>query len=250
MTIYKYDGTINGIFSCIFKSFMSDETPLFISSDCVQTSFCDEIVNVATDGQKSNRVVKAFIRYAGKGALHDLYYAFRSGDRNKDTVIFNYVRKTLECRSDISQDFSCPAALDFYELINRIGNEIHLMKGFLRFSMTDNGVLYAHFSPDNDVADLLLPHFIARLGKEAFVIHDTKRNVVAMYNGAERKVVKLTVPLCVTLADGEENFTALWQTYYDSVTIKERLNERAMRGYMPARYHEFLSEKNKKTLIV
>ena len=43
----------------------------------------------------------------------------------------------------------------------------------------------------------------------------------------------------------EDKFLKLWRLYYDSVTIPERKNEKQMYGYMPARYHKNLPEKNR-----
>jgi len=250
MVIYSFDGTIIGIFTCIFESFMSDEIPYSLSDKPVQASFCDDIRYVKTDEKKSSRVIRAFVKYAGKSTLHDLYYAFRSDEKNKNTVIFNFIRKTIIRRDNITEDFSCPEVMDFYDLIKRIGNEIHRMKGFLRFSMANNGVYYAHFSPDNNITDLLLPHFTQRLGNQPFAIHDTKRNVIAMYDGRERKLVKLNSTLEVTLNNGEENFTALWQTYYEKVNISERENKRQMLNNMQARYHRHLPEKQLKIKVI
>lgn len=250
MTIYKYDGTIMGIFSCIFESFTSHETPMVITDEDVQLCFGDDIKEIETDEKKYTRALRAFATYAGEGALHDLYYAFRSGEKNKHLVIFDFIRKTLERRANISSDFSCAEVMRFYDLIKRIGTEIHRMKGFVRFSLAVNGVYYTHFSTDNNIVDLLLPHFAARFSSQPFALHDVKRNIIAMYNGKERRVVKLTEPLSVELENSEETFTELWQTYYRKVTINERLNERAMRGYMPVRYHEHLSEKQLKLKIV
>ena len=250
MIIYKFDGTLNGIFSCIFNSFTSHEIPDVITNDNIQTGFVDEIKIIESCVDKAKRVIRAFVKYAGEGALLDVKYAYRSGEKNKDKVIFSFIRKTLERRMNISTDFCCPEVLDFYDTIKRIGTEIHRIKGFLRFSLADNGVYYAHFSPDNDITELLISHFSARFGTQPFAIHDVKRNVLAMCYKGERKIIKLDKPLRVYLNSEEDAFINLWQTYYRKVTIKERINERNMLNYMPSRYHEYLSEKRQKIKIV
>ena len=250
MTIYKYDGRIKGIFSCIFKSFTSREIPAVITDEDVQLSFGDDIKEIETDEKKYARALRAFVSYAGEGALHDLYDAFRRGEKNKHSVVFDFRRTTLERRANISSDFSCAEVMRFYDLIKRIGTEIHRMKGFVRFSLAENGVYYSHFSTDNNIVDLLLPHFADRFSSQPFALHDVKRNIIAMYNGKERKVVKLSEPLSVALENGEEEFIELWQTYYRKVTVNERINECTMRGYMPVRYHGHLSEKRLKLKVI
>ena len=113
MIIYKFDGTLNGIFSCIFNSFTSHEIPDMITNDNIQTGFVDEIKIIESCGDKAKRVIRAFVKYAGEGALLDVKYAYRSGEKNKDQVIFSFIRKTLERRMNISTDFAAPKFLIF-----------------------------------------------------------------------------------------------------------------------------------------
>lgn len=243
MLIYKYDGTIDGIFSCIFESFTKKEKPDLVTDQEVQLLFDGQIRYVKTDYNNNKRIITALYRYIGINALSDIRYAFRLGNPNKATVIFKYIYKTFEERKNISAKFSEQVVLDFYDTIKKIANEVHKMKGFIRFNECANGVYYAHFSPDNDITDLLLPHFKLRFKNMPFVIHDVKRNVLALYDGKESKVIKATSTLYVHLSEEEENFQKLWKTYYNSVNIKERKNEKLMNAFMPIRYHEHLTEK-------
>ncbi len=243
MLIYKYDGTIDGIFSCIFNSFVNKEKPDIVTDEEVQLSFDGKIKYIKTDYANNKRIITALYRYIGINALSDIRYAFRMGNSKKATIIFNYIYKTFEERKNISNKFSEETVLAFFDLVKRVGNEVHRMKGFIRFNECSNGIFYAHFSPDNDIADLLLPHFMVRFKNMPFIIHDVKRNVIAMYDGAESKVVKATSTLYIHLSDSEENFQNLWQTYYNSVNIKERKNEKLLNSFLPIKYRKHLTEK-------
>lgn len=246
MIVYKFDGTIDGIFSCIFTSFVNKEMPDIISDGDIQLDFEGVIRYIDTDYINNKRVITALYKYVGFNALSDIKYAFRSGNKEKYMCLFKYLHRTFEERKNISCKFSDKAVIDFYETIKKIGTEVHHMKGFIRFNECANGIFYAHFSPDNDIADLLLPHFIMRFKNVPFIIHDVKRNIVAMYNGKDRKVVKATQTLYVQLSEQEENFQKLWQTYYDTITIPERKNLKLMNALLPVRYHAHLTEKNSK----
>lgn len=243
MTIYLYDGTIDGIFSCIFRSFTKKETPSFITSDSAQMSLTDDIIEVKTDYKANERIIAAIYKYGGLNALNDVKFAFRSGDKRAPTIIFNYIKKTFEARKCISGKFSDDDVLAFYDLIKRISLEVHRFKGFLRFSESVEGILYSRFEPDNNIADLLLPHFKARFSDLPFAIHDAKHSVVAMCNGKETKVVNAQVSF-VTLGANESAFGALWREYYKDVNVASRKNERLMRAYMPVRYFKNMPEKN------
>ena len=49
-----------------------------------------------------------------------------------------------------------------------VGHENHKFKGFLRFKELENNVLYAEFSPENDILFLLSKHFEKRLKNKEF----------------------------------------------------------------------------------
>ena len=79
-------------------------------------------------------------------------------------------------------------------------------------------------------------------------IHDVKRNVLGVYDGKKTGVLHLgEQPVTVFLDRKEDDFLRLWRTYYDSVNIAERKNERLMNACMPKRYHKNLPEKNRVT---
>lgn len=243
MLAYIFDGTIDGIFTCVFRSFTKNENPAFITNDALQCGIFNEAVCINTDYEANKRIIAAIYKYGGVNALNDVKFAFRSGSKNAPTVIFEYIRKTFEARKNISGKFSDESVLAFYDLIKRVSLELHRFKGFLRFNESIEGIYYARFEPDNDIADLLAPHFKARLGNTPFAIHDAKRNIVALCDGKSIKHVKTAISF-VSLTEKESTVGALWREYYKAVNLPSRKNERLMRGFMPARYHKNLTEKN------
>lgn len=242
MLAYIFDGTIDGIFTCVFRSFTKKENPAFITDDAIQCGIFDETVCVKTDYEANKRIIAAIYKYGGFNALNDVKFAFRNGSKNTPTVIFEYIKKTFEARKNISGKFSDETVLAFYDLIKRVSFELHRFKGFLRFNESVEGIYYARFEPDNDIADLLLPHFKARLGNTPFAIHDAKRNVAALCNGKNTKIVKTEVSF-VEVTENESSVGALWREYYNAVNIPTRKNEKLMRAFMPARYYKNLTEK-------
>lgn len=240
---YRFDGTIDGIFSCIFRAFVNRENPNELINDFIQLSLTDEIIDVQTDFDCNKRIITALYKYCGYDALCDLKYAFRSGDENKNTILFNYLKKTFEARQSISEKFSDITVMKYYELIKRISLEVHRFKGFVRFSESDRGIFYAHIEPDNDIVDLLIPHFAARFKNIPFAIHDVKRNKLAMHFNGKTKVLQPNFTLSVCLGKNEEDFTKLWKTYYNSVSISSRKNHKLMNSFLPVRYHKHLTEK-------
>ena len=80
--------------------------------------------------------------------------------------------------------------------------------------------------------------------KSPFVIHDVKRNVIALCNGFDFKIIRNPAQnVTVYLSEEEEKFRNLWKTYYKEISIEERKNTRLMRAFLPERYWKYLSEK-------
>ena len=226
MITYIFDGTKNGLFTCIFESFYAREFPDDVSNEACQTGLFDINKTIMTDKEKAERVCASLRKCRTVNILSDVTYAFRSGEKNRFTVIFNYIRKAVEYKNnDISTAFSLSESLAFFDLKKRIGTEIHRFKGFLRFMESADGYFYACFEPDNDITDLLAPHFKARL-KSPFVIHDVKRNVIALCNGSDFKIIRNPAQnVTVYLSEEEEKFRKMNRNFktYGKHTIKESI---------------------------
>lgn len=248
MTTYFFDGTKNGLLTCIFESFYEKRIPDDVTTECVQCGLLDEIVTIKTDNEKAERVYKCLKNCKTKYLVSDFNLTFRSGEKKRFKVLFDYLNVALSNKNiDVSKAFALPEIQAFTDLKNRIYTETHRFKGFLRFMETEKGFYYACYEPDNDITELLVPHFTARL-QSPFIIHDIKRNILALCDGKRYKILNGgDNGVTVFMSESEEIFLDLWQQYYKSINIEERKNLRQMRNYMPERYWKNLSEKQEKT---
>lgn len=248
MTTYFFDGTKNGLLTCIFESFYDRRIPDDVTSECVQCGLLDEIVTIKTDNKKAERVYKCLKNCKTKYLVPDFNLTFRSGEKSRFKVLFDYLNVAISNKNiDVSKAFALPEIQAFTDLKNRIYTETHRFKGFLRFMETEKGFYYACYEPDNDITELLVPHFTARL-QSPFIIHDIKRNILALCDGKRYKILNGgNNGVTVFMSESEEIFLDLWQQYYKSINIEERKNLRQMRNYMPERYWKNLSEKQEKT---
>lgn len=245
MTTYIFNGSKIGLLTCIFDAYYEKRIPNLITDKPVQSGFGDVVYEIENDLEKAERVKNCLKGVATPNVLKDLNLALKSGEENKFTVIFNYLKAVIDNkRIDVSKNFADQRILAFCDLLKKITNEIHRFKGFIRFEESRDGYFYAHYTPENDITWLLMPHFTARLADQAFIIHDTKRNVLALYDGQSvRQVDGGDGIVTVYLSDEEVNFRKLWQTYYDSVNIKERKNHRLMKSFLPIKFWKNLPEK-------
>lgn len=248
MTTYFFDGTKNGLLTCIFESFYEKRIPDDVTTECVQCGLLDEIVIIKTDNEKAERVYKCLKNCKTKYLVSDFNLTFRSGEKKRFKVLFDYLNVAISNKNiDVSKAFALPEIQAFTDLKNRIYTETHRFKGFLRFMETEKGFYYACYEPDNDITELLVPHFTARL-QSPFIIHDIKRNILALCDGKRYKILNGgDNGVTVFMSESEEIFLDLWQQYYKSINIEERKNLRQMRNYMPERYWNNLSEKQEKT---
>lgn len=247
MTTYFFDGTKNGLLTCIFESFYEKRIPDDVTTECVQCGLLDEIVTIKTDNEKAERVYKCLKNCKTKYLVSDFNLTFRSGEKKRFKLLFDYLNVAISNKNiDVSKAFALPEIQAFTDLKNRIYTETHRFKGFLRFMETEKGFYYACYEPDNDITELLVPHFTARL-QSPFIIHDIKRNILALCDGKRYKILNGgDNGVTVFMSESEEIFLDLWQQYYKSINIEERKNLRQMRNYMPERYWKNLSEKQEK----
>ena len=234
---YLIDGSVNGLLTAVFNAFLTKKFPTAVSNCEIQFEINEEIIEIQTDKSKSDRVfnkLKILLPYRD---LENFYVAFRSGDPAKYTVIFNYVTEIIKRNKNVSDDFSNPKIFNYVKMIEKVLREVHRFKGFVRFNKLENGIFYAKYFPDNDV---ILPHFIKRYTNMPFVLHDLNHDVVSAYfNGKTKTVNKKINPLTV-----KDEFCKLFKTYYDTVSIKERRNDKLMLNFMPKRYHKYMPEKD------
>ncbi|MGN0819755.1 MAG: TIGR03915 family putative DNA repair protein [Christensenellaceae bacterium] len=242
MIYYVFDGSKEGLLCCIYHSFVDKEIPELVTSKPFQLTFDLTVKKIDTDAKVAERVRNGIIKNCSITLLNRIFYLFISDDASKETVMFNVARKCLEQRKDVSYNYADPDVLLLFELQQKISFEVHRFTGFLRFNKSASGFWYAHFEPDNDVVDIVAKHFYKRFS-EPFLIHDVKRNKVALRQGKNMTTAVLDAPLTVYLDENDEYFESLYKAYYDSVNIKERKNVRLMRRYMPRRYYKHLPEK-------
>lgn len=240
MTIYLTDGSEDSFYTAVFECY-ADKQGVITSRSDIQLSLDSAVKQIEADGRKAERVKNKIAEY-DSAALSDISLALRSCDGNREQVALEYIRLIMKYRRPVRGMTNLPDVMEMEDIRNRVTGELHKLKGFLRFMENNRGVLYAPYSPDNDITDLIAPHFAERLKNQKFVIHDIKRKIAALYDGNEI-VICYADGADVYLSEYEQAFEELWKLYYKSVNIKERPHEKQMKGYMPVRYWKFLPEK-------
>ncbi len=238
--LYIFDGSKQGFLTTLIKAFSDEEAT--ISSKCVQIPLEGGQVCVETDFSLAERAENRLLSF-DRDSMKDLDTLLRSGMENNEQIAFRYFRLLAKYKRPISRQYAEIDVFNAIECMKKIGHEIHRFHGFIRFIQTASGALYAPFSPDNDICDLLVPHFRARLPQYPFVLHDVKRKKAAVYDGKQVFLAPLDEAEVLLSAD-ELGWKRLWQKYYTAVNIPSRERLTQMRDYLPKRYWQFLPELN------
>ena len=236
--IYFFDGTKYGFLTAFLAAFSDENTRLYCSDG--QLALGENPIFVETNEERAKRAENRFLSF-DRDCMRDLDTLLRSGSHEKAQIAFSYFRLLAQIKSPIGKRLAEPAVFAAVECIKKVGFEIHRLHGFIRFTETESGALYAACSPDNDIVDLLAKHFRARLPQFPFVLHDVARKKAAVYDGKNIFVAPLP-QANVILSANEIEWKTLWQKYYKAVNIPSRERFNQMRGYMPARYWKFLPE--------
>lgn len=126
----------------------------------------------------------------------------------------------------------------------RVAHEVHIMMGFVRFKLVEGGIYYAPISPDNNIIELLAPHFSERLADQNWIIHDVKRGLAVLYNKKEWIITDFDQDENVCLDGTEEKYRNLWKEFFNTIGIASRVNPKLHKQLMPRRYWKYMTEKN------
>ena len=241
MNVYCTDGTEEAFYTAAFSAY-ADRDCVVASAARLQLPLGAAVTEVRADPEKCERVKKK-VRTIDPRAEQDISLVLRRGADTREMTALCYLRLLVRTGAPVRDMRAHPAVIEMWDERGKVTQEAHRFTGFLRFAEGANGVFYAPFAPDNDVLELILPHFVRRFAAQAFVIHDTVRRKAGMYNGRDCVIALTDEQVSVSLSAQEDYFCGLWKEYYRAVNIAQRPHEKQMRGYMPRRYWKFMPEK-------
>ena len=266
MTVYVFDGTMDGLLTAVFDAFLLKEQPeqLLAEGDALPL-FCDRQYRVTTDEEKARRVWTGLEKKLSREALRLISVSWLSELRELNTHLFLYICKVFKL-GDISRNFADPDVLAVTHIARRVLHEQLRMKQFIRFQKAKDGTYLAVVSPDHNVLPIVIDHFQDRFNDQPWLIYDAKRHYGYYYQtlpqplpvreGSDMPIRvtfedEATVPFDLSngkldadvLSDNDQLFQDLWRTYFKAICIKERMNPRKQLNDMPRRYWKYMTEK-------
>ena len=243
MTTYVHDNSIDGRLSALAAALASSQTPADIQPDeGRQISLFGNDVNVKTDESASRKLMRRIRSDISSEAVRHVMYVFLSELTNFDIVLYHYLSEGFMRGKEIDRWHANEHVKKVHDVSLKVGRETHRLKGLLRFRELEDGVLWAPVEPDHQVLLPLAHHFRRRLPAELGIIHDVRRGIAMTWT--PETVEYIAPPEKFQASENEEAVQQLWQTYFKSATIRERINPRLQRQLMPTRYWKWLTEIN------
>lgn len=255
MLVFRYDNSFEGLLSAIFDSFTLKKVPQeILTNDEVLPLLTIEEHQVQTTDEKYNRVSLAMKKRLPSIALSQLTYVWYSEQPERAKLIFNYLMKVFKNKHDISHNFADNDILAIKKLAKKVANERHYLMMFVRFSMIDNQgqkVYFATVSPKYNALPLTIDFFQDRFADQQWAIFDTTRRYGYFYDLTQTSIITLNNQdefllngniNDAFLSPEEQQFQQMWYRYCQAITIKERINPKLQRQFMPIRFWQHLPE--------
>ena len=256
MTVYVFDGTMDGLLTAVFEAYVLKEQPeeLLKTGDALPL-FCERTYQVTTDEEKAQRVWTGLEKKLEREALKLISVSWLSELRELNTPLFHYIYKVFQ-QGDISRNFADPDVLSVTNIARKVLHEQLRMKQFIRFQKAKDGTYLAVVSPDHNVLPIITDHFSDRFNDQPWLIYDAHRHYGFYYDG-QAAPIRITfenefaVPFSLENGKLNEDIRSsddqllqdLWRTYFKAICIKERMNPRKQLKDMPRRYWKYMTEK-------
>ena len=255
MRDYLYDGTFEGLLTCIYHHYYTDKAAGIYPRGEYQPSLLHGSMEVETEEEKADRVYNAIGNKISGYSLRLIYRAYLSGTAGKENAILNYVLLGFRVGPSIGSLHAQPEVQALEDIVRKVGNERERMLQFVRFEVMEAAgaggpqILYAKVEPEHDVIAIIAHHFSERFSHDPLIIHDVGRSkaVVAYEHDwylTDFDGTHLPDGTAMIMSEDERSYQSLWRTYFDYIAIKERTNPRCQKNHMPLRYWKHLTEVN------
>ncbi|HBA61276.1 MAG TPA: hypothetical protein DCZ92_10765 [Elusimicrobia bacterium] len=244
MGAYVYDGSFDGLI-CAVKAAAGDPAAEITRTSPPQEGLFSRAVEVEASQQESSAFLRQLDSLSDVETPEKMKLCFLWNGPEKESLLLAYARMAFSRGKELNNMLADPVVARVHKAAAAVLREAHRLKGFLRFSELQDRTLYAKMEPDHNVLPLIAGHFKRRMASSDWVIHDTARNLAALYFGGRLRVAELDKTQPPPFSDGEKEAVGLWRAFFNAVAIKERTNPRLQQGFVPLKYRSNMPEFDK-----
>ena len=238
--IYLYDGSFPELLDLINKLLEQNSRPLGIyNKEDYEPSLLEEAVKLELNNTFDINKLKV-----SKNILKAIYYVYLSSESNKELIIYYFLLNARKYQDRIFTMRNLKCVTSTLEITKHVSNELHKLKGFLRFKEINNHVLYGEIEPTNNVIGILSNHFAKRLRNEYWIIKDVGRNLYSIYDKKKYYIISgENIEFEKSkISDEEKEVENLWKSFFNTIGIEARKNKRCQMNFMPKKYWKYMLE--------
>ena len=241
--VFLIDGTFEGLLSALFFGFSNRIVPADVTECTYQTDLFHQPLQIPTDRERAKRVARGIRRAAGDFCYQQLYLAFLCDEEDRFLPIYQYACLLLTQGAKARYAIATEAGAKVAGLAQFAKREAHMMMEILRFTVLEDGVLYAPIAPKCDCMELVLEHFAKRFSGERMIICDTNHRKAGIFQPPDHQaILPVTSIPQPQLGEEEKAYRALWKQFFLSVAIQQRKNLKAQNTHLPKRHRKYMNE--------
>lgn len=185
---YRYDGSYEGLLSCIFRIYQDKTSPLAINAEPdSQPALFDATISSDTNEEWASRVACGIDSRTNGRASVLVYNIFLSELPQREMLIYHLIREIIQKGDEsILENYANPHVLRAAKIEKMMHREVHRMHAFVRFQKSRTGLFYAAIDPDFNVLPLIGDHFERRYADQPWLILDTRRHYGLHYDRYKR----------------------------------------------------------------
>lgn len=243
MRIYSCNDRFEDMMTCVYDAWCGaieervHHNIKLVREPIYQQNMFDDYIHVDADSDKVTKVVRSIRNSISDEAYMYVFYATLSAEEDALQAIYNFLRVGFEVGARACSMYTNPYVMRIMELKRRVGNESHHFREFARFTSLENKVYVCHLEPKNNVVMLVGAHFADRMPSEHWVIVDDCRHIAVVHPKDEDNYLRyLTDDEFNTLRrteDYTDEYTDMWKTFFNAISIKERENRECQRNLFP-----------------
>ena len=239
--ILVYDGTFEGFLSLVYEVYYEKLKPIKIYKTLPNEMIFEEIKIVETIKSNAIKVLNAIKAKFPKDIVCKILNIFMCDTKEFEIDLLEYIIVGFK---DTKQLFNINNSCIFFlnSLEKELFKNVHKMTGFTRFQELEDGTLYAKIESKFNIVYFLGKHFLKRFNNQNFIIHDQTRKLAFVKIQDDFSVQEVAFFDEPNYSFSEQKFQKLWRTFFDKVTIKERINPKLQRQMVPLIYRTYMNE--------
>lgn len=244
--IYIYDGTFDGYLCAVFDSFSRHEIPDdILAHEPEQVEFFQTFHRIETNITHARRVEQGIVRAMNADILSYVFAAMHSAQAGAGRDLLDFLHLGFKIGPTILERLTEDSVVRVMRMSRHVWFESGRWREFLRFHELENGVYIAQYEPENDVTELMMPHFADRFADQPFIIHDRGRHKAGVCHRGSWMMASSENMVLPHESEREAQYQKLWLRFYDTVAIKARENPKLRRQLMPKKYWKDMLEMNR-----